>query len=182
MANEPIPRRDVSSSRSWRDRLPRAIKRVMTSTSGVSADRSLNETLEGLSDAEVASRIARYGFNELPSSKPPAIIRIAFEVVREPMLLLPPVVAVVIAITLDRERKTERALEALRDWSSPRALVVRPCLNCYGTRNCQHRIDCHESILASQHSGHSSNAKSCYVVGTRQRLSLSRSGLVWAIS
>ena len=116
MANEPIPRRDVSSSRSWRDRLPRAIKRVMTSTSGVSADRSLNETLEGLSDAEVASRIARYGFNELPSSKPPAIIRIAFEVVREPMLLLPPVVAVVIAITLDRERKTERALEALRDW------------------------------------------------------------------
>ena len=34
-------------------------------------------------------------------------------------------VVVVIAITLYQERKTERALEALRDLSSPRALVVR---------------------------------------------------------
>ena len=44
--------------------------------------------LAGLSDVEAASRIARYGFNELPSSKPRSIFRIAFEVVREPMLLL----------------------------------------------------------------------------------------------
>ncbi len=99
----------------------------------------------GLSDAEAASRIARYGFNELPSSKPRSIIRIAFEVIREPMLLLLLAcgstylllgdvqeaiillifVMVVIAITLYQERKTERALEALRDLSSPRALVVR---------------------------------------------------------
>ena len=70
---------------------------------------------------------------------------IAFEVVREPMLLLLLAcgstylllgdvqeaiillifVVVVIAITLYQERKTERALEALRDLSSPRALVVR---------------------------------------------------------
>ena len=42
----------------------------------------------GLSDAEAASRIARYGFNELPSSRPRSILRIALEVVREPMLLL----------------------------------------------------------------------------------------------
>ena len=117
----------------------------MANASGVGTDLSLNETLEGLSDAEVASRIARYGFNELPSSKPRSIIRIAFEVVREPMLLLLLAccstylllgdvqdaiillifVAVVIAITLYQERKTERALEALRDLSSPRALVVR---------------------------------------------------------
>jgi P-type Ca2+ transporter type 2C len=99
----------------------------------------------GLSDDEAASRIARYGFNELPSSKPRSIIRIAFEVVREPMLLLLLAcgstylllgdvqeaiillifVVVVIAITLYQERKTERALEALRDLSSPRALVIR---------------------------------------------------------
>ena len=42
----------------------------------------------GLSDVEAASRITRYGFNELPSSKPRSIFRIAFEVIREPMLLL----------------------------------------------------------------------------------------------
>ena len=34
-------------------------------------------------------------------------------------------ICVVIGITLYQERKTERALEALRDLSSPRALVVR---------------------------------------------------------
>jgi Ca2+-transporting ATPase len=101
--------------------------------------------LAGLSDIEAASRIARYGFNELPSSKPRSIFRIAFEVVREPMLLLLVAcgsiylllgdmqdaiillifVVVVIAITLYQERKTERALEALRNLSSPRSLVVR---------------------------------------------------------
>src|SRR6476619_6913707 len=101
--------------------------------------------LVGLSDAEATSRIARYGFNELSSSKPRSVFRIAFEVVREPMLLLLVgcgstylllgdiqeaiilliFVFVVIAITLYQERKTERALEALRDLSSPRALVVR---------------------------------------------------------
>ena len=99
----------------------------------------------GLSDEEAAARIIRHGFNELPSSKPRSIVRIALEVVREPMLLLLLAcgstylllgdveeaiillifVAVVIAITLYQERKTERALEALRDLSSPRALVVR---------------------------------------------------------
>ena len=34
-------------------------------------------------------------------------------------------VVIVVAITLYQENKTERALEALRDLSSPRALVVR---------------------------------------------------------
>src|SRR5260221_6288436 len=44
--------------------------------------------------------------------------------VQEAIILLVFVV-VVTAITLYQERKTERALEALRDLSSPRALVVR---------------------------------------------------------
>ncbi|MES1254528.1 MAG: HAD-IC family P-type ATPase, partial [Acidobacteriota bacterium] len=99
----------------------------------------------GLSHDEAAAAIARDGFNELPSSKPRSILRIAWEVVREPMLLLLLAcggtylllgnvreaiillvfVAVVITITLYQERKTERALEALRDLSSPRALVIR---------------------------------------------------------
>jgi Ca2+-transporting ATPase len=104
-----------------------------------------SEHLAGLTEAEAASRIARDGFNELPSSQPRSVFRIAFEVVREPMLLLLLAcgstylllgnvqeaiillvfVVVVTAITLYQERKTERALEALRDLSSPRALVVR---------------------------------------------------------
>ena len=46
------------------------------------------EQLKGLSDVEAAARIARYGFNEHPASKPRSIFRIAFEVVREPMFLL----------------------------------------------------------------------------------------------
>jgi len=112
---------------------------------GVDAKFNSEQHLAGLSDDEVASRIARYGFNELPFSNPRSLIRITLEVVREPMLLLLLAcgstylllgdvqeaiillifVAVVIAITLYQERKTERALEALRDLSSPRALVVR---------------------------------------------------------
>src|SRR5690349_22390120 len=44
--------------------------------------------------------------------------------VREAFVLMLFVV-VVIAITLYQERKTERALDALRDLSSPRALVIR---------------------------------------------------------
>ncbi len=109
------------------------------------ANLGSDEVPAGLSDVEAASRIERHGFNELPSAKPRSILRIAFEVVREPMLLLLLAcggtylllgspeeamillifVFVVIAITLYQERKTERALEALRDLSSPRALVVR---------------------------------------------------------
>jgi Ca2+-transporting ATPase len=99
----------------------------------------------GVSEAEAAALLVLHGFNELPSSKPRSIFRIVLEVVREPMLLLLLAcggtylllgdaqeavillifVAVVIAITLYQERKTERALEALRDLSSPRALVIR---------------------------------------------------------
>jgi Ca2+-transporting ATPase len=85
------------------------------------------------------------GFNELPSSRRRNIFAIAFGVVREPMflllvacgtvylilgdieeaLMLLGFVFVVMGITLYQERKTERALEALRDLSSPRALVIR---------------------------------------------------------
>ena len=99
----------------------------------------------GLSEAEVAARLQQHGYNELPSSKGRSIFATAWDVVREPMfllllacgtiyLLLGDVqeavmllgfVFVVLGITLYQERKTERALEALRDLSSPRALVIR---------------------------------------------------------
>lgn len=99
----------------------------------------------GLSDAEVAARVQQYGYNELPSSEGRSVFATAWDVVREPMFLLLLAcgtiylilgdvqeavmllgfVFVVLGITLYQERKTERALEALRDLSSPRALVIR---------------------------------------------------------
>ncbi len=99
----------------------------------------------GLSEAEAAERLGRDGFNELPGSRRRGIGRIALDVVREPMflllaacgtlylilgepteaLLLLGFVFVVMGITIVQERRTERALEALRDLASPRALVIR---------------------------------------------------------
>ncbi len=100
---------------------------------------------KGLSEAEAEERLKTEGYNELPSTKARSIFAIALEVVREPMflllvaggliylllgdiqeaLMLMGFVFVVMGITLYQERKTERALEALRDMSSPRALVIR---------------------------------------------------------
>ncbi len=104
-----------------------------------------NEALHGLSQEEAALRLARDGFNELPSAKPRSLFAIAAKVVCEPMfllliacgaiylllgdrteaLMLLGFVLVVVSISFLQERKTERALEALRDLSSPRALVIR---------------------------------------------------------
>jgi Ca2+-transporting ATPase len=99
----------------------------------------------GLSDEEAARRLLEEGPNELPSAKPRSLFAIAVEVFREPMflllvagaaiylllgdlqegLLLLAFVLVVIGITLHQERKTENALKALQDLSSPRARVIR---------------------------------------------------------
>jgi len=89
--------------------------------------------------------LAEEGPNELPSSKQRGNVQITLDVMREPMflllvacgaiylvvgdmqeaLMLLAFVFFVTGITLCQERKTERALEALRDLSSPRALVIR---------------------------------------------------------
>ncbi len=109
-------------------------------------------SLTGLSAAEAARRLEADGPNEIASEKPRSVFQIAWAVVREPMLLLLVAagslnlvisairpqenrvgealllfvfVIVVIGITFYQERKTERALDALRDLSSPRALVLR---------------------------------------------------------
>lgn len=103
------------------------------------------KNISGLSKDEVALRITEEGYNELPSTKKRGITAILFEVVREPMfllliasgtiylflgsleeaLMLLGFVFVIIGITFYQERKTENTLEALRDLSSPRALVIR---------------------------------------------------------
>lgn len=114
--------------------------------SGESIDQQPGvEAMRGLTSARAASLIANDGYNELPSAKPRSTVVIALNVAREPMfmlliacgviylaigdaqeaLMLLGFVCIVIGITLFQERKTERALEALQDLSSPRALVVR---------------------------------------------------------
>jgi Ca2+-transporting ATPase len=101
--------------------------------------------LPGLSEVGAGLRLDQEGANELPEQKQRSLWAIAWEVAREPMflmlvaagslyllmgeptdaLMLLGFVFVVMAITIIQERRTERALEALRDLSSPRALVIR---------------------------------------------------------
>ena len=103
------------------------------------------KNLSGLTNEEAQRRLATEGPNELPSARKRTLLHIALEVVREPMflllvgcgalylllgdhqeaLMLLSFVFVVMGITIYQERKTENALEALRDLSSPRALVIR---------------------------------------------------------
>ncbi|MBM3522170.1 MAG: cation-translocating P-type ATPase [Alphaproteobacteria bacterium] len=99
----------------------------------------------GLARAEAEARLAREGPNELPRASQRTPLRIALEVLHEPMLALLLAGGVLylvlgdigdglvlfafallsIAITVVQESRTERVLEALRDLTSPRALVIR---------------------------------------------------------
>ena len=99
----------------------------------------------GLTKGEAECRLAADGPNILPSAKPRNFVQQFFAVLREPMLLLLVSaglinffvaeigdasilmfsVGIVIGISLYHERRTEGALTALRDISSPRALVIR---------------------------------------------------------
>ncbi|HUS58993.1 MAG TPA: cation-translocating P-type ATPase [Planctomycetota bacterium] len=102
-------------------------------------------SISGLSQEEAEKRLRHEGYNELPSARKRNVLAIAISVLREPMFLLLLAcgglyftmqeyqeaamllgfVFVIMGITFYQERKTERALEALRDLSSPRALVIR---------------------------------------------------------
>ena len=109
------------------------------------ADEFDLENVRGLSQEEVSNKIKKEGYNELPSADKRSVFNIVLEVIREPMFLLLIAcgtiymflgdlqeavmllgfVFVIMGITFYQERKTERTLEALRDLSSPRALVIR---------------------------------------------------------
>jgi len=102
-------------------------------------------TVTGLSESEAAERLRRDGPNELPTAKQRGVFHIALSITREPMFVLLMVcggiyfflgepqealmlfgfVVFIAGITVYQERKTERTLDALRDLSSPRALVIR---------------------------------------------------------
>lgn len=99
----------------------------------------------GLTAREAARRLAQDGPNELSLEKTRGLLKICAEVVTEPMfllllaaggiyllmgdmhdaLVLLAFVLIIMLVTIVQERRTERALEALRDLSSPRALVMR---------------------------------------------------------
>ncbi len=104
-----------------------------------------NSTITGLSQTEAEEILKKDGYNELPSQKKRNGFFMLLKILTEPMLLLLlgcgliylflgepkdalmllSFVIVVIGITFYQERKTEKTLEALRDLSSPRALVIR---------------------------------------------------------
>lgn len=101
--------------------------------------------LRGLSSDEASERLVREGPNALPSEARTSVWATVGQVIREPMVLLLVTasviyvllgdrleaimlslsVAFVVTIELVQERKTQGALDALRDLTSPRALVIR---------------------------------------------------------
>lgn len=102
-------------------------------------------SLAGISQHEATQRLAQEGYNELPTTRGRQFLALLLDIMREPMFLL--LIAggviylllgdvrealvllgsifVIIGITFYQEQRTERALDALRDLSSPRALVIR---------------------------------------------------------
>ena len=100
---------------------------------------------KGLNSTEAARKLIEFGFNELSTSQRKGVLRIAFEVIKEPMFILLLAcgtlylllgdfkegiimlssIFIIITITFFQHRKTEQALEALKKLSSPRALVIR---------------------------------------------------------
>ncbi len=103
------------------------------------------EKYSGLTEAQAKQKLEKEGFNELPSSKPKGIMHIILGVIKEPMFILLVVcgtlylvlgdvqeglmllgfVFVIMGIEFYQEKKTEKALDALKDLASPRALVIR---------------------------------------------------------
>jgi P-type Ca2+ transporter type 2C len=99
----------------------------------------------GLTELEAQARLKTEGYNEIPRPGRRTPFRIVFEVVREPMmalllgggviylalgdrteaLILLAFATLSVSITVVQETRTEHVLEALRDLTSPRALVIR---------------------------------------------------------
>jgi Ca2+-transporting ATPase len=105
----------------------------------------MRAVIQGLTSKEAAARLATEGPNELPRTGRRQLPRILRDVFREPMfgllvgsgliylllgdtieaLLLLAFASLSVAITVVQEFRSERVLDALRDLTSPRALVIR---------------------------------------------------------
>src|SRR5574343_1137033 len=103
------------------------------------------DTLKGLRQTEAQSRLQRVGANELAQGHRSPLWRLVAGVVREPMFglllacavlyglvgdwqeaaVLGSFILVVVGVTVVQEARTEAAVDALRQLSSPRALVLR---------------------------------------------------------
>jgi Ca2+-transporting ATPase len=112
---------------------------------GLASDPVAFPACSGLASAAAAARLAAEGYNELPQPDRRTVARIVGDVVREPMFalllagggvylalgdrleaaLLLAFASLSVAITVVQESRSERVLDALRDLSSPRALVIR---------------------------------------------------------
>jgi len=130
------------------------VKAAMPSREAIASNESLPSAEQpdgpdawrrGLSHAEAQRRLTDSGPNALPGGERKPLHRIALKVLAEPMFLMLLVagalylalgdraeaafllgmIFAVIGLTLFQERRTQRALEALRDLSAPRALVIR---------------------------------------------------------
>lgn len=108
-------------------------------------DQTFPLLISGLTEREAQVRLKTEGFNELPRPDRRTPLRIVLEVLREPMLalllsagfiylllgdlkealILLAFAVMSVLITVVQETRTERVLEALRDLTSPRALVIR---------------------------------------------------------
>jgi Ca2+-transporting ATPase len=106
---------------------------------------ALPAAAQGLSEIDAAARLEAEGPNELPRPDRRTALRILLDVVREPMfalllgagaiylvlgdleeaLILLIFATASVSIAVVQETRTERVLEALRDLTSPRALVIR---------------------------------------------------------
>ncbi len=105
----------------------------------------VTDRASGLSEAEAAARLRRDGFNELAQQSRRTLPLIALDIVREPMFalliaaglvyvalgdlgeaaMLLGFVAITVTISIVQESRSEKVLDALRDLTSPRAVVIR---------------------------------------------------------
>lgn len=105
----------------------------------------MKKEAQGLSEQDAQARLEKYGYNEIPDREKKNIAKVILGIITEPMifLLLAAVtiyfvlgdtneaivlgisVIVVVALELYQDMKTEKALAALRELSSPSCTVIR---------------------------------------------------------
>lgn len=111
----------------------------------MSAENEENPNVTGLTQQEALGRLERFGFNELQADKSRNILDVTLGALREPMVLLLigigliyiilgeseevyslfTFLILILGITIYQENRTEKTLSALRELSSPRAIVIR---------------------------------------------------------